>query len=160
MFCPPASTTPFLPLCNLESCTTVASQGRHPRHSPEHWESVCHNFWPSASPGTSMSLTNVGSHACSSLSTHNPRLPSTPALARWWPRESSGRPHLQMRLGHGEWETKTPQEKSVEQGWVNPRLKTCRTHCWGVPLGDYARGNTICLKTSEDFAGRLATRSM
>ena len=38
------------------------------------------------------------------LSTASPRLPRTPActqVARWWPRESSGRPHRQFRTERG-----------------------------------------------------------
>ena len=58
-------------------------------------------------------------HAGTALSGANPRLPSSPVLehaARWWPKASTGRPHLQEAGGQRQAETKA----ALEQVTLNP----------------------------------------
>ena len=150
------------PSCGLESCAvdvgasweggTVTPQGGDQRgvdrklNPTEHGQPVRHDFQPPCIAwfaATSMSLTKTfvvtrappSLHTlAAALSTANPRLPNTPALAqaaRWWPRESSGRPHRQMRL-------------DMERGRRRRRNKRVRNRCGSIrvstPVGHTVNG--------------------
>ena len=61
------------------------------------------------------------------LSTANPPRPRTPEFAhaaRWWPLESSGRPHRQMRETGGKGLPKATQEQNAEQLRVKSRMES------------------------------------
>ena len=61
------------------------------------------------------------------LSTAKPRRPNTPAIAQaapWWPRTSSGRPHLQLRCDKGSGRRRREQQ-NTETLWLNPEQPVC-----------------------------------
>ena len=69
-----------------------------------------------------------GPAAC--LSTANPRLPRTPAVAhdtRWWPKESRRRPHLHLREHKTNGEAQTSKQNPERLG-IDPKERVC-WHC-------------------------------
>ena len=78
----------------------------------------------------SMSLTRTfvvirAPSSAAALSTANPRLPNTPTLAQVVATGIEWTATPADALGHGEWETKAPQEEGTERVWVDPRFDAC-----------------------------------
>ena len=75
---------------------------------------------------------SLTANSCANALNCKPRLPRTPALlhaARWWPNESSGRPHRQVRetKGKGKWRRRS---KSTRNKWGSILVASCD----GVPI--------------------------
>ena len=69
---------------------------------------------------------HIGGHL-DNISTANPRLPRTPAVAhdaRWWPWESRRRPHLHLRELKGNGRRKRPSSNTLN-AWESIRKRGC-----------------------------------
>ena len=86
-------------------------------------------------------------------STERPRLPKTPPCAqaaRWWPRESSGRPRRQKRRSWRQKEVETTPQQHLEEVGVDPCEKKMRAR--PPPEPPWARKRAL---TCSPKAGKM-----